>query len=70
MVDLSSLSARTFLDLITNNNPLAIVGDLLVVGGGAVSAAGAGADGAAGARIWEVSLIGVRRCKTIRRRKC
>ena len=35
-VDLSSLSARTFLDLITNNNPLAIVGDLLVVGRGTV----------------------------------
>ena len=50
-VDLSSLSARTFLDLITNNNPLAIVGDLLVVGRGTVPTNRAGADGVTGSSI-------------------
>ena len=47
-------------DLVADDHPLAIVGDLLVVGGGTVPAAGAGADGAASASIWEVSLNGVR----------
>ena len=42
------------IDLVADDHPLAVVGDLLVVGGGAVPAAGAGADGAAGARVWEV----------------
>ena len=50
-------------DLVGDNDPPAIVGELLVVGGGAVPAARAGADGAASARIWEVSLIGARGAK-------
>ena len=48
------------IDLVADDHPLAVVGDLLVVGGGAVPAAGAGADGAAGGRVWEVFLIGGR----------
>ena len=51
------------IDLVTYDHSLAVVGDLLVVGGGAVPAARAGADGAASARIWEVSLIGARGAK-------
>ena len=51
------------IDLVADDHPLAVVGDLLVVGGGAVPAAGAGADGAAGARVWEVFLIGGRGLK-------
>ena len=51
------------IDLVADDHPLAVVGDLLVVGGGAVPAAGAGADGAAGARVWEVFLIGRRGLK-------
>ena len=51
------------IDLVADDHPLAVVGDLLVVGGGAVPAAGAGADGAAGARVWEVFRIGGRGAK-------
>ena len=53
------------IDLVADDHPLAVVGDLLVVGGGAVPAARAGADGATSARIWKKS----RRCKTFRGRK-
>ena len=41
------------IDLVTYDHPLAVVGDILVVGGGAVPAARAGADGATSARIWK-----------------
>ena len=51
------------IDLVADDHPLAVVGDLLVVGGGAVPAAGTGADGAAGARVWQVFLIGGRGAK-------
>ena len=51
------------IDLVAYDDPLAVVGELLVVGGGAVPTVRAGADGAASARIWEVSLIGARGAK-------
>ena len=51
------------IDLVAYDDPLAVVGELLVVGGGAVPADGAGADGAAGGRVWEVFLIGGRGLK-------
>ena len=50
-VDSKSLSTRVFLDLITDDNPFAIVSDLLVVGRGTVPTARTGADGVTGSSI-------------------
>ena len=50
-VDLKSMSTRASLDLITDDNPFAIVSNLLVVGRGTVPTTRAGADGVTGSSI-------------------